>query len=524
MKRSKFLQSAGLLAAGIYYNPVRAVAGPFVPSPILHNIPVDKKLDPHWVKSLYHRGFVTSYKKSKNELQYIGMPVGGIFTGTVYLGGDGRLWLWDIFNENQNGIDPKTIDWEYEVHSGRKVRSQDGSAYVQPAKNIRPLEQGFAFKIETEGKAIIKKMEAGDWDEIVFEATYPMAKIHYIDHHLGIDISADVFSPFIPLDENNSGLPCTIYSFTIKNNHKNDITISIVGWLENKVSLKTAKPSDIRVNHFQQYKGATIVSSAIKDNEIIDQSKQPDYGTLAIGTMNDQNWGNTSFILPITAASFNIRNEKSTERLVSEGPLLNAVCSTLIIKGGQKRKAAFAIAWHFSNLHLNPVIKDTGRFYNRQFKSATEVLTHVHTHFKDLTTQTSLWKEVWYVSTLPWWFLERTFLNISTLATTTAHRFESGRFYAWEGVGCCAGTCMHVWQYAQAMGRIFPAIERDTRERIDLGLSLMPDGMIWYRGEVVKTAAIDGQAGTILRILREHKMSPDNSFLQKNWENITGKG
>jgi non-lysosomal glucosylceramidase len=137
MKRSKFLQSAGLLAAGIYYNPVRAVAGPFLPLPVLHNIPVDKMLDPQWLKSLYHRGFVTSYKKSKNELQYIGMPVGGIFTGTVYLGGDGRLWLWDIFNENQNGIDPKTIDWEYEVHTGRKVRSQDGSAYVQPAKNIR---------------------------------------------------------------------------------------------------------------------------------------------------------------------------------------------------------------------------------------------------------------------------------------------------------------------------------------------------------------------------------------------------
>ncbi len=520
MERRKFLQNAGLLAAGIYYNPARAVAGPFVPSPLLHNIPVDKKLDPQWVKSLYHRGFVTSYKKSKNELQYIGMPVGGIFTGTVYLGGDGRLWLWDIFNKNQNGIDPKTIEWDFEVHEGRKVRSQDGSAYVQPAKNIRPLEQGFAFKIETEGKTIIKRMEAEDWDEIVFEATYPMAKIHYIEHHLGIDVSAEVFSPFIPLDENNSGLPCTIYTFSIKNNLKNDITVSIVGWLENKVLPKAAKKSDIRVNHFHKSNGAIILSSAIKDTESMDQIKQADYGTLAIGAMNMQNWGNTSFSLPITQESFDLRNEFSSEKQIAEGSLLNAVCSKLIIKGGKNRKASFAIAWHFSNLHLNTLIKDTGRFYNNQFKNARDVLTYVHTNFKKLSTETSLWKDVWYGSTLPWWFLERTFLNISTLATTTAHRFESGRFYAWEGVGCCAGTCMHVWQYAQAMGRIFPAIERDTRERIDLGLSLMPDGMIWYRGEVVKTAAIDGQAGTILRILREHKMSQDYTFLEKNWEKI----
>ena len=79
---------------------------------------------------------------------------------------------------------------------------------------------------------------------------------------------------------------------------------------------------------------------------------------------------------------------------------------------------------------------------------------------------------------------------------------------------------MHVWQYAQAMGRIFPGIERDTRERVDLGLSLTANGMIYYRGEVVKTAAIDGQAGTILRIYREHKMSSDKSFLKNNWEKI----
>jgi len=166
------------------------------------------------------------------------------------------------------------------------------------------------------------------------------------------------------------------------------------------------------------------------------------------------------------------------------------------------------------------VIEGKGRFYNQQFKNAVEVVQYVANNFAELSTNTALWRQTWYDSTLPWWFLERTFLNISTLATTTAHRFDSGRFYAWEGVGCCEGTCMHVWQYAQAMGRIFPGMERDTRERVDLGLSLTASGMIYYRGEVVKSAAIDGQAGTILRIYREHKMSSDKSFLKKNWEKI----
>lgn len=520
MERRKFLQNSGLLAAGIYHAPLKVIAGPFTQSPLLHNIPVDKKLNADWVKTLYHRGFVTTYKKTKNELQYIGMPVGGIFTGTVYLGGDGRLWLWDIFNQNQNGIDPKTIDWESDLHVGKKVRPQDGSAYVQPAKNIRPLEQGFAFKIVSGKNTVIKKLEETDWDEILFEATYPMAKVHYIDHDLGVDITAEIFSPFIPLDEKNSGLPCTIYSFSIKNKKDKSISVSIIGWLENKVMPTSKKETDIRVNSFETFNGIAILNSSVQYNGNENQAKQADYGTMAIGAMNSNCYVNTSFVLPIQAASFSNQNTSTTEKKVSAGPLINSVCTNHIIKSGQTIQSNYVIAWHFANLTLNPVIQGKGRFYNQLFKNAVEVIKYVGKNFNQLSTQTALWRQTWYDSTLPWWFLERTFLNISTLATTTAHRFDSGRFYAWEGVGCCEGTCTHVWQYAQAMGRIFPAIERDTRERVDLGLSLKSDGMMLYRGEVVKTPAIDGQAGTILRIYREHKMSPDKQFLQKNWDKI----
>ena len=64
--------------------------------------------------------------------------------------------------------------------------------------------------------------------------------------------------------------------------------------------------------------------------------------------------------------------------------------------------------------------------------------------------------------------LERTIIPINTLATANTYRFKSGRFWSWEGVGACAGTCTHVWQYAQAMGRIFPALERDTRDSLSV--------------------------------------------------------
>ena len=519
MQRRNFLRTSGIFAAGVYAGNAKAIAGPFKPGELLHNIPADKRLDPSWVQSLFKRGFVTKYFQSKNELRYIGMPVGGIHSGTLYLGGDGRLWLWDIFNANQEGIDPKTIDWGSDLHVGKKVRPRDGSAYVQPAQDIRPLEQGFAFRIRIGNQTIIKKMESGDWDDIVFEATYPMATIRYIDKQLPIDISAEVFSPFIPLDEKNSALPCTIYAFSIRNSSSATVQVDVLGWLENKVSPRSAKETDQRVNTVIPAKNFSGVLCAIKPNGEEQPMKNADAGTLSIASLHSQSFVHTDLSLPIGKDSFDHVHIDAVEKN-SRNRLIAAVCSSHRIDPNKTATTDVVISWHFPNLTLHRSIPDKGRYYNQWFNSAESVAAYVAANSEKLISASRLWRKTWYDSTLPWWFLERTFLNISTLATTTAHRFESGRFYAWEGVGCCEGTCTHVWQYAQAMGRIFPSIEKDTRETVDLGLSLQPDGMMWYRGEVVKGPAIDGQAGTILRIYREHQMSADDGFLKKNWDKI----
>ncbi|HLO79676.1 MAG TPA: GH116 family glycosyl-hydrolase [Chitinophagaceae bacterium] len=515
MKRRSFIISSGILTAGTFASRARAIAGPFLPGEIIHNIPVDKKLDPRWVRSLSKRGAVTRYFKSKNELKYIGMPVGGICTGTLYLGGDGRLWLWDIFNANQEGVDPKTIEWQSELHVGKKVRPRDGSAYVQPAKDIRPVEQGFAFRIRSNGRTLIKKMEASDWDEIIFEATYPMARVHYVDKSLKLDLYADIYSPFIPLDDKNSGLPAAVYSFSMANRSNTEIGVDILGWLENKTSIRLGKENDLHVNRVSGHS----VECSTRANNDPEQQNAADFGTMAIAPVGANAALITDFSLPVTDQSFDRKFNQDIEKKFAE-QLIAAVVSSNQIQPSTTVTADFVYTWHFPNLRLHKAIQDKGRYYNNWFKSASAVAGYVVANFPMLSSQTRLWKNTWYNSTLPWWLLERSLVNISTLSTTTAHRFESGRFYAWEGVGCCEGTCMHVWQYAQAMGRIFPAVERDTRERVDLGLSLQPDGMMWYRGEVVKGPAIDGQAGTILRIYREHQMSADDSFLKNNWGKI----
>ncbi|GAB3875781.1 hypothetical protein GCM10029964_020890 [Kibdelosporangium lantanae] len=190
---------------------------------------------------------------------------------------------------------------------------------------------------------------------------------------------------------------------------------------------------------------------------------------------------------------------------------------------GQSRTVRFVLGWYFPT--PQPVnfgwLRDGARLrhhYATRFDSARAVVTYISDNVDRLVDKTTTWVRTWYDdSTLPYWFLERTLATASTLATNTCYRFDNGRFYAWEGVYCCAGTCGHVWNYAQAVARLFPELERDTRERVDLGIALRPDGEIGNRGEAGEGWFADGQCGTILRVYREHQMAPDDSFLRRVW-------
>ena len=139
----------------------------------------------------------------------------------------------------------------------------------------------------------------------------------------------------------------------------------------------------------------------------------------------------------------------------------------------------FVITWNFPNLQI-PQARNRGRYYAAKFPTAGAVAGYIAENFEKLYSQTKLWRDTWYDSTLPYWFLDRTFANASILATSTAFRFGDGKFWGWEGVGCCEGTCTHVWHYEQTMGRIFPELDKVLRERTDLdpAEAFHTDGMV----------------------------------------------
>jgi uncharacterized protein (DUF608 family) len=205
--------------------------------------------------------------------------------------------------------------------------------------------------------------------------------------------------------------------------------------------------------------------------------------------------------------------------------LSSTVIGRTKISSGGTAEIRFVLAWHFPNPWRESLsaLKDSAtlrRWYATKWSNAASVAVDAATNFSRLCGETKAWNRTWYGGSLPYWFLERTLIPAGALASATCYRFDNDRFYGWEGNYCCAGTCTHVWGYAQSSGFLFPGLERGLRTNIDFGQSWKEDGSVDYRGEYGKYVAHDGQCTMILRTMREHLNSEDNQFLTPIWPRV----
>jgi uncharacterized protein (DUF608 family) len=211
--------------------------------------------------------------------------------------------------------------------------------------------------------------------------------------------------------------------------------------------------------------------------------------------------------------------------------LTGSVTSKTTLRPGESKDIVFVLSWYFPNRPLSykgsewnkalpPNEPPVGNMYANWYDSALDVASQLYGKFSRLEEETFAFHDAYYnQSTLPCWLIQRLMMPISTLATETCQWWSTDKFWAWEGVGSCEGTCTHVWGYAQSMAALFPELERNLREKTDYSVSLRDDGAILSRnGE--HGVLIDGHASVILRMYREHLMSKNVYFLSRNWDKI----
>ena len=228
--RRDFLKKMSIGAGAISLANMPIFAGPFSLDENGHLIPEDKKLSPEWIKSLYDRGKPEVFKSTNNQLTYIGMPVGGLACGQLYLGGDGRLWFWHIFK----------LEYSREKDHGQRYDAMTlGSHYLYPDqvfdREYRPVIQGSAIRVTSGGKSVTKTLDSNGFKDIEFRGEYPIGKVRYSEERFPVTVNLEAFSPFIPLDAEKSSLPITVMTYKVKNTSGQRVDVDLGGWLENAV-------------------------------------------------------------------------------------------------------------------------------------------------------------------------------------------------------------------------------------------------------------------------------------------------
>ena len=149
---------------------------------------------------------------------------------------------------------------------------------------------------------------------------------------------------------------------------------------------------------------------------------------------------------------------------------------------------------------------------------------------RELCHFSSLFSKSLYSTTLDPDVIESLVSSIIVLRSNTCFRISDGHFFGWEGcfehAGSCAGTCTHVWNYAQTMAFLFPDLERSAR-RTEFLEETDSTGNMAFRAKRLLDGkkwdmlpATDGQLGSILRVYREWKFSGDDDFLREIWDKV----
>lgn len=464
-------------------------------------------------------------------LKEISFPLGGIGTGSIGLGGDGRLLDWEIFNRPSKGSCNGTSHFA--------IRAIDGDKITAAVLNgdLRKDYQGQYAQGNTPGFG-----HGPNWNKMYgfphfknlsFSGEFPIAKLMFEDEKFPGRVNMTAFNPFIPRDTKNSSIPAAFFEFDVENITDKDMKYQIALSVTNPFGKSLNKSENIN-----GYQMITLCNSEADENDI-------QYGDLTIATDSPVTftqtywyrgwwrdgavtfWNEFSGKQTIKERIYDFEGVRDTASLISE----------INVAPNEKKKIRFIISWNVPNNYNywdtqddEKVRKPWKNYYAKIFKNSSESAVYSLSNWEELYRRTEKFKKALHESTLPPQVIDAASANLSVLKSPTVLRLENGSFYGWEGVneltGSCEGTCQHVWNYAYAMCFLFPELERSIRE-LEFKYNTDKNGRMGFRlllpvGREMGDfrACLDGQMGSVIKCYREWKISGDNNWLKSNWDNI----
>jgi uncharacterized protein (DUF608 family) len=462
-------------------------------------------------------------KKYDQEHTYkIALPIGGIGTGTVSLGGRGNWQDWEIMNRPAKGYNPG---------SGR-ANSTFFTLFTETEgkKDIRLLEGPVPFYLyEGSSGAIATNHGLPRFSDVSFEAAYPFGQVNLSTSQIPVDVKVKSFNPLIPGDVDNSSIPVAIIDFELTNKSDSEIIFSIGGNMQNFIGDDgTMRKAEKNKNSFRRGEG---FAGIFFDSDGVDKSSDT-WGEMAMVSTSTgdvtyrtswlpEHWG--SSILDFwDDISDDGKLGNRTDTLTNK-PMASLVVSDVLPPKGTKT-VRFLITWYFPN-RTAWATKPLKNYYSTKYSGAWDVAAKTIPDLTYLENKTIEFVEAFCSSELPHEVREAALFNVSTLRSQTCFRLSDGSFMGWEGCndnsGCCFGSCTHVWNYETATSFLFGELAKTQRD-VEFGQATSDNGIMSFRVSLpfeeipnFSKVAADGQMGCVMKLYREWQHSGDNEFLKE---------
>ncbi|HTS24635.1 MAG TPA: GH116 family glycosyl-hydrolase [Bryobacteraceae bacterium] len=506
-RRRTFLQQVTLASAAAQG---QTPAPPQTPPPAVADVP-------------FPRAF------SGRHLTAIAFPLGGVCAGSISLGGRGQLRDWEIFNRPDKDNAPS--------YAFPAIWAQ--AAGGQPV--VRVLESRIAPPYEgSSGLGTRNAPGLVRLESATFTGEFPLARIDFADSVLPVRVSLDAFSPFIPHEPDDSGLPVAILRYRVSNPGKSAAKVSIAWSIDNPTGRTPS--ADTRTNEHRgsqhldglyMHSPDLAAADPLKGSFVLAALDHGDARLTYLRGWQLDRWWNSPMLY---WDDFSADGELGPEPASRNG--VGALCLGRTLAPGAHAEYAFLLAWHFPNRtprrcgwNAPKGEEDTviGNWYTTRFADAWAAAEYAAEHLPALERKTRRFAAALRESTIPGAVRDAASANLSTLATQVCFRTSDGEFHGFEGAndhaGCCHGSCTHVWNYETATPHLFPTFARSLRGT-SFGYDLDDQGALHFRENLPHQqplwgfAAADGQMGQILHAYLDWQLSGDTDWLRGLWPGI----
>jgi len=471
------------------------------------------------------------------RLDEVAMPIGGIGTGCVSIGGWGQLRDWEIFGRPGKGITNDMAFFTLHARSGggsltRVLQGPAGGPRMGPPAGL-PFHDGASGHWGRPHGAGLPHCSG-----CTFAAHYPFADIALTDATLPLRASLTAWNPLIPLDDRDSSIPCGFFTWTIGNPTRRSFDCTLFANLTN---IAGHPETGGGLNEYRD-------SGNLRGISFTNPRHPPDSplaATLALATTHRNvtwlnHWMRGGWFDALTdfwrqASAGRLDESVRPEPSPADRPDTSSLGLRFRLAPGASRTLTIVIAWHRPVQEMYWAAPGPGGQRPRWkthmtscWSDAWEVAADALASLPRLERETRLYDGTLRSTTVPGFVLESVSATSSILKSPTCLRLPSGELWAWEGchdaAGCCPGSCTHVWNYQQALPYLFPGLERGLRET-EYANNLGPDGHMLFRmplplgekGRHDSHAAADGQLGGVLKLYREWRVSGDDAWLARLW-------